>query len=223
MTAALMSGLLMGTLHVWSGPDHLAAIAPLAVGSPRRAWIPGTRWGVGHSAGVAVVGLLSLWLRELLPLEHLSAWGERMVGVMLIGIGVWAWRKAIKTKVHVHAHQHEGPAHVHVHVHGAQPPHDQPQAHRHTHVAFGIGILHGLAGSSHFLGVLPVLALPTKLQAGTYLGAFALGTIVSMAVFSTFMGWLSVRFAGAGERIYLRLMAGCGLAAIGVGGYWLAS
>src|SRR5947209_11677791 len=108
---AALAGLLAGIIHVWSGPDHLAAIAPLAVRKPKGAWVPGVRWGIGHSTGVAVIGLLSLWLRELLPGAALSAWGERFVGVMLIGIGAWALRKAFK--IHAHEHEHDGDRHLH--------------------------------------------------------------------------------------------------------------
>src|SRR5213083_1406993 len=101
---AALTGLIAGTVHVWSGPDHLAAIAPLAVRRTRRAWAPGLRWGLGHSAGVALIGLLSLWLRDLLPVNLLSTWGERMVGVMLLGIGIWGLRKAFNNKIHAHEH-----------------------------------------------------------------------------------------------------------------------
>jgi len=96
MMIAAFTGLIAGAVHVWSGPDHLAAIAPLAARRRQAAWSPGLRWGFGHSAGVALVGLLSLWLRDLLPLDLLSTWGERLVGVMLFGIGLWALRKALK-------------------------------------------------------------------------------------------------------------------------------
>src|SRR5439155_25388230 len=112
---AAITGLIAGIIHVWSGPDHLAAIAPLAVRRPRRAWAPGVRWGLGHSAGVATIGLLFLWLRDLLPLERLSSWGERLVGVMLLAIGAWALRKALR--VHAHEHDHQGERHVHIHAH----------------------------------------------------------------------------------------------------------
>src|SRR5262245_60948125 len=156
----ILSGLLAGTLHVWSGPDHLAAIAPLAVRHPRRGWVPGARWGLGHSAGVALVGLASLWLRELLPVDLLSSWGERLVGVMLLGIGFWGLRRALK--IHTHEHEHDGEKHVHMHAHAHKVPHEHDGAHHHSHAAFGIGILHGLAGSSHFLGVLPALFFPDK-------------------------------------------------------------
>src|SRR5262249_41869999 len=152
------------------------------------------RWGLGHSAGVALVGLLSLLLRDLIPQQFLSTWGERLVGVMLIGIGCWALAKALK--VHAHEHEHDGDRHVHIHAHSQTVAHDRPEAHQHSHAAFGIGILHGLAGSSHFLGVLAMLALPTKTQAVAYLGGFAGGTVASMAIFASVMGLLASRCAG---------------------------
>jgi len=38
---AVITGLIAGLIHVLTGPDHLTAIAPLAVRRPHRAWIPG--------------------------------------------------------------------------------------------------------------------------------------------------------------------------------------
>jgi ABC-type nickel/cobalt efflux system permease component RcnA len=218
---AIVTGLIAGTLHVWSGPDHLAAVAPLAVRQPRRAWVPGFRWGSGHSAGVAVVGLLSLWLRDRLPVELLSSWGERAVGVMLLGIGLWGLRKALRHHVHAHEHEHDGERHLHVHVHAPSTPHERGEAHQHTHAAFGIGILHGFAGSSHFLGVLPILAFPTTAQALGYLLAFAVGTVLSMSAFSFAMGLVATRCSGNSTLAYRRLMALCSVSAMVIGGFWL--
>ena len=114
---AAITGLIAGLIHVLTGPDHLTAIAPLAVRRPKAAWIPGVRWGLGHSSGVAVVGLLALWLRDKLPVDLLSSWGDRIVGVVLFGIGLWALRRALKHNVHAHEHEHHGERHVHFHVH----------------------------------------------------------------------------------------------------------
>jgi len=216
-----ITGLVAGAVHVWSGPDHLAAIAPLAVRQRRRAWVPGVRWGFGHSAGVALVGLLSLWLRELLPVDLLSSWGERLVGVMLFGIGLWGLRKAFEHRIHIHEHEHDGDRHIHFHRHSYRATHEQPEAHSHTHAALGIGILHGLAGSSHFLGVLPILAFPTKAQAVAYLLAFAVGTIGSMAAFSWVMGRVATRWAARSARIYRGMMGVCAVTAMLVGCAWL--
>jgi ABC-type nickel/cobalt efflux system permease component RcnA len=216
---AAITGVVAGIIHVWSGPDHLAAIAPLAARRPSRAWIPGARWGLGHSAGVGVVGLLSLWLRDRLPVDLLSSWGERMVGVMLFAIGIWALRKALT--VHAHEHGHGEEHHVHLHAHGHRVAHEQLEAHaHHTHAAFGIGLLHGLAGSSHFLGVLPILAFPSRVQALTYLLAFGTGTIASMAAFSWLMGSAAARCAEGSTRLYRRLLFSCGGAAMLVGCFW---
>jgi sulfite exporter TauE/SafE len=217
---AAITGLVTGTIHVWSGPDHLAAIAPLAVRRPSRPWIPGARWGIGHSAGVAVIGLLLLFVRDLLPLKSFSTWGERVVGIMLFAIGFWALRKAFT--VHAHEHEHEGDRHLHMHAHSRKIAHEKVEAHsHHTHAAFGIGLLHGLAGGSHFLGVLPALAFPTHFQAISYLLSFAIGTIVSMAAFSWIMGSLASRCAGFHTKVYRGLMSVCAVAAMAVGCFWL--
>ena len=61
MLVEVVAGLAAGALHVWSGPDHLAAVAPLAVRGRRRSWAVGMRWGIGHSAGVAAVALFLVW------------------------------------------------------------------------------------------------------------------------------------------------------------------
>ena len=68
MTLAI-AGIVAGFIHVLSGPDHLAAIAPYAVDGKSRAWRTGVRWGLGHTTGVLGLGLLLLLLRDALPLD----------------------------------------------------------------------------------------------------------------------------------------------------------
>jgi len=219
---APITGLIAGAAHVWSGPDHLAAVAPLAVPQKRRAWLAGIRWGMGHSAGVALVGLLALGLRDVLPLESLAAWSERFVGLALIGIGLWALRGALRHGIHTHEHEHDGQRHLHIHAHRPGHPHEAPAAHhRHLHAAFGVGALHGLAGSSHFLGVLPALAFPSNTQAVGYLVAYGLGTVVSMAAFSWSLGAVSLRWGSSSVKFYRGILGTTALAALLVGGIWL--
>lgn len=220
---AVITGLVAGLIHVLTGPDHLTAIAPLAVRRPKGAWIPGVRWGLGHSSGVAVVGLLALWLRARLPVDLLSSWGDRVVGVVLFGIGIWALRRALNHNIHTHEHEHHGERHIHFHVHQHRARHEEPGAHdRHTHTAFAIGTLHGLAGSSHVLGILPMLALPTKTEAIAYLIAFGGGTVLAMAVFSWGVGLLATRCADRSVQIYRGLMSACAVAAMVIGCIWFA-
>lgn len=212
-----LAGLVAGSLHVLSGPDHLAAVAPLAVDTRRRAWVTGLRWGIGHSSGVLFVGILSILLRELLPLADISHWSERLVGVLLIGIGFWGIRKAMQ--VHAHEHEHAGERHVHLHIHGAG--NSSRQIHHHNHTSFGIGTLHGLAGSSHFFGILPAMAFASRAEAIIYLLAFGVGTIIAMTLFSSTVSALAARFSFRTVAGYRTVMCVCSGAAVLVGGYWL--
>ena len=216
----IFAGITAGGLHVVSGPDHLAAIAPLAVKKQRGAWLTGLRWGAGHASGVVFVGILSLLLRGVLPVNLISSWSDRLVGVMLIGIGAWTLRAA--RRIHTHEHAHAGEVHLHIHVHGRDEAraHSKAKGHLHTHAAFGIGTLHGLSGSSHFLAIIPTLAMPTMTLAVTYLAMYGVGTVIAMVVFAATIHGLAMRFTGA-TNAYRKVMFACASVAILVGGAWL--
>jgi hypothetical protein len=212
----ILTGALAGLFHVLSGPDHLAAVAPLAVQDGRRGWFAGWTWGFGHASGVVVVALVAIVLRDLLPpIDILSAWGERVVGIALIGIGLWALRRGLK--IAPGAHRHGAVAHDHIHV---QTGPAWARRLGHAHASFCMGILHGIAGSSHFLGVLPALALPTRGAAVEYIVAFGIGTVMAMTAFAALMG-------SAGARVHHHaslhrvMMLTAATLAIGVGGFWL--
>jgi len=219
-TSALLiiaAGIGAGLVHVFSGPDHLAAIAPLAIKRQRGAWITGLRWGAGHASGVAFVGILSLLLRGLLPVDLISNWSDRLVGALLIGIGLWTLRKALL--IHTHAHEHEGESHEHIHIHSRNGAH-AVKRHVHTHAAFGIGTLHGLSGSSHFLAIIPALAMPSSALAIVYLGCYGLGTVLAMILFASVINSLSARFAGT-AKIYRGVLFACSGRAVTVGCIWM--
>lgn len=199
-----LAGLSAGTIHALSGPDHLSAVAPLVINERSRRWRMGLFWGLGHSLGVWLIGLIALLLRGFLPLDALSSWSERLVGVVLIGVGLWGLRRAFVAKL--------PSAHVH----------EVPQG-RPGRAAVMIGGLHGLAGSSHILGLLPALALPSRWAALTYVIGFGLGAVAGMTLFSSAFGLIAHRITGRGQFAYQALLASFSAAAIVVGGYWLMS
>jgi sulfite exporter TauE/SafE len=229
---AALAGLTTGLVHVLAGPDHLAAVAPLAADESRPQWKAGMQWGIGHTAGVCLVGALLLGFRELLPIEAISNWSERIVGVALIGVGVWGVRRARRLQVHRH---HAGAIHAHVRPGaGASIDHDRDahhQQHVHTHLhghartraSFAMGTLHGLAGSSHLFGVLPALAFPSTLEAAAYLGGFGTGAIVAMSAFAALVGMVSTRTNRRSAAAYQGLLYACSAGAVVVGGFWLAT
>ena len=202
MTFAFFAGLAAGLLHVFSGPDHLAAVAPLAADTAadtaqrRRVegWRTGLQWGIGHTLGVLLIASLLLLIREQLPLEAISAYSERLVGVALILVGGWGfWSARVRRCEGAKVHSHAG-------------------------ASFGMGALHGLAGSSHLFGVLPALAFATRLEAALYLAGFGAGAIIGMTAFSAVMGLLSSRLS---RRHSSGLLYAASAAALVVGGFWL--
>jgi hypothetical protein len=86
-------------------------------------------------------------------------------------------------------------------------------------MAFGMGILHGVAGTSHFLGVIPALALPGGAAAAAYVAAFAAGTLAAMAAWSALIGTLA-GMAG-GTRAYRWSLSAAASAALGIGLFWI--
>jgi hydrogenase/urease accessory protein HupE len=188
-----------GFLHVLSGPDHLAAIAPYAVDGRSGAWRTGVRWGFGHATGALAVAVLVLVMREALPIEAVSAWGERLVGLTLVGIGIWGIGAARARSTRTLR---------------------APEPHAHGQAAFGVGTLHGLAGSAHLIGMLPALALPSDLAAGTYLLLFGIGSVAAMGTFSSLVGWIAGRPGAGGTRAQGALLGLSSIVAIAVGAFW---
>ncbi len=222
----VLTGFIAGLLHVLSGPDHLAAVAPLAMRGHQRSWIAGVRWGLGHSVGVLLIGLLAVAFREVLPLAKISAISERLVGVVLVAIGLWSVREALRVEVHTHEHSHDGVSHGHLHFHSPSHSHKNEEgvgSHLHGHAALSIGTLHGLAGSSHFLGVLPSLTFAQRWESVAYLIAFGLGTVFAMAGFSALLGAMAARWKRGDRALYRGLLFTCAAAAFTVGCYWLIS
>jgi hypothetical protein len=211
-----LTGALAGVFHVLAGPDHLAAVGPLALQGRRRGWVAGWTWGLGHASGVVTVAALAVLLRDLLPpVELISAWSERLVGAALIAVGLWGLRRS--TRLRPASHVHGAIAHDHLHV---QAGPSWMRRIGHAHASFCLGVLHGVAGSSHFVGVLPALALPTRAAALTYVAAFGAGTVAAMTGFGAAAGRVG-SLAGDHSGTYRALMATTGLVAIAVGAVWL--
>jgi hydrogenase/urease accessory protein HupE len=129
------AGLLAGCLHTLTGPDHLAALAPLTVG-PSRAQnaLMGALWGCGHNTGQMLFGLVFVLLKDKLPfnMEIIGQWGQGIVGGTLVIIGIMGWweaRAMARGDNHSHSHSHShglpfgigkdmfGDGHTHSHSH----------------------------------------------------------------------------------------------------------
>jgi hypothetical protein len=206
----ILTGFAAGGLHVFSGVDHLAALAPAAVENPSNATRTGMYWGFGHGVGVLIIGGIGLILRGFVDLEAWSGWAEFLVGFLLLGIGIWAIVRSRTVDIHGHEHTHDDKAHEHLHAH-------DPGSQSHHHAALGVGIFHGMAGGGHLFGVLPALALPTS-QAIMYLLAYLVASVLTMGAFAYGVGMLAAR---SGTVWVKRLMLGSGVLAVMVGLVWV--
>lgn len=220
MISAIL-GFTAGSIHVLTGPDHLAAVSPLAIDNSGKSLSVGFKWGLGHTGGVFLLGFLSLTLREIIPINFISGYSEKLIGIILIGIGLWGIKRVYYNKVHIHYHKHDGNEHIHFHSHGKETTHETPNAHFHTHAAFAVGIMHGFAGTSHIFGILPALAFTSRIDAVSYLLSFGVGTIAAMTLFAAIIGYLSNKLEGKGTIILQRMLTSFSAAAIFIGIYWI--
>jgi hypothetical protein len=215
---SIFTGFVAGSLHVVSGPDHLMAVAPFALERRAAALRVGFIWGLGHGLGVLILGGLGLWARQWMDLHLWSDTAEFLVGFVLIGLGVWAIVRGSRTVVHTHGHAHSAEPHNHIHAHIGVADHAADHKRRgHTHGVWAVGLLHGIAGTGHLFGVLPALALPMSEALG-YLLAYLFSAIVSMTCFAGLLGLLTRRL---GEGAMRWIGGASGVAAIGVGVFWI--
>jgi len=234
-----LTGFIASIAHVVTGPDHLAAVTPLAIDSRKSSWMVGFSWGAGHTLGMLLIGMLFLLFKDLLPVEAISKHSETIIGLLLIVIGGWAIARTYIRHTHgnrPHTHFHTKPflyAHIHRHTHGHYG-HDHAPAgddHDHDHTgtarqnvftALFIGIIHGFAGFSHLFALLPSLALPTMTASVIYILAFAAGTILTMVVFAAILGMVAYRSAARQRQVFLKWFTySGGVLAIGIGILWL--
>ena len=214
MQPVILTGIIAGFVHVVSGADHLIAMAPASINNPQKALKNSFSWGLGHSSGVLLLSLIAIFIKDITPLSKLSNIAEFLVGISLLIVGVFAIKNSFQLSMHSHSHKHEnGIAHRHFHFHVKE----QKNNNNHSHALTGLGLLHGLAGGSHFLAVLPALALPLT-SACFYLISYLIGSLISMNLF-TFL--ISFTTFNASQKFIKRLIAFTGGLSFSMGLFWI--
>ena len=70
-------------------------------------------------------------------------------------------------------------------------------------LAFGVGVVHGVAGPGGVLGVLPAVTAGTLLKSMAYLLAFCSTSILTMGVFAATYGHITQAMAGKGNTLFV--------------------
>ena len=214
MHAVILTGILAGLIHVFSGADHLIAMAPSAINSPKIALKNSFSWGLGHSSGVVLLTVLAIFIKDITPLKNFSNIAELLVGISLLFVGVFAIKNSFQLSIHSHSHKHEnGISHRHYHFHNKE----QKNNYNHSHALTGIGLLHGIAGGSHFLAILPALALSLT-NACAYLISYLIGSLISMNLFTCLISFTTLN---TGQKFIKRLIAFAGGLSFSMGLFWI--
>ncbi|OIT22970.1 PREDICTED: uncharacterized protein LOC109216893 [Nicotiana attenuata] len=208
------AGFFAGCLHTLSGPDHLAALAPLSIGRTRmESAAVGALWGCGHDAGQLIFGLLFLLLKDRLHIEVIRTWGTRVVGFTLLVIGAMGIKEASEVPTPCVALEN-GECDVSVYE-GI----DTPVVGKKKKIGlatFATGIVHGLQPDA-LLIILPALALPSRTAGVAFLCMFLVGTVIAMGSYTVFIGSCSQALKDRVPRITEKLTWASSLIAIGLG------
>nr|ACA03877.1 chloroplast zebra-necrosis protein [Nicotiana benthamiana] len=214
LLSSAWTGFFAGCLHTLSGPDHLAALAPLSIGRTRmESAAVGALWGCGHDAGQLIFGLLFLLLKDRLQIEVIRTWGTRVVGLTLLVIGAMGIREASEAHtLYVALENCESDVSVYKGI-------DAPVIGKKKKVGFATfatGIVHGLQPDALMI-ILPALALPSRLAGAAFLGMFLVGTVMAMGSYTAFIGSCSQALKDRIPRITEKLTWASSLVAIGLG------
>lgn len=184
---AFVTSLLLGMRHA-TDADHIVAVSTIASGerSALRAGWIGVMWGLGHTLTIAAVGGGIVLFKWSLS-ARLGLSLELAVAAMLVVLGV------LNLRPHVHA----------------------PSA-RMRLKPFGIGVVHGLAGSAGTT-LLVVPLIDDARWAFIWLVVFGLGTIVGMALVTVVIAAPAAHASRvAGLQRSLRVVSGALSLAFGV-------
>ncbi len=189
LLVALAIAFVLGLRHA-SDPDHLVAVTSLVASKQsdhRDAARLGAWWGLGHATMLLAIGLPLIFLKSELP-AWLESGAEQAVGVVILllaGRVIWKWARG---DYRLGKHRHPGEGHRHL----SQGDHHEHVAVRTPAQAYGIGVLHGLAGTGAVV-VLLIAALPSQLEAAAAMAVFAPMSIVSMAACTAAFAWVLTR------------------------------
>ncbi|MEL6142182.1 MAG: urease accessory protein, partial [Bacteroidota bacterium] len=167
--------LVLGFTHAFEA-DHLAAIGNMATRRDRvvLAMKDGAFWGLGHSTTILLISVLVLLGKQHID-SGVFAIFEAGVGLMLILLGIWRLRQAWQEGEHPHFDKKDR--------HGA---------------AYGIGAVHGLAGSGALLALVATQLSSLSITL-FFLLLFGIGSVVGMLLAASIFSlpfsklWLSNR------------------------------
>jgi nickel/cobalt exporter len=164
----LAGGLLLGCLHALEA-DHLVTVSNLVLNknSLKNSLRLALQWALGHSFTLLMLSGLVFSLNSAFT-AMMSASAERMVGATMIFIGMVVFFQELRQSARL-----KNFGHKHLEYSGS--------------TLFGIGVLHGIAGSASIFLLIPVALTKSIFSVFTYVGLFCCGMIITMGLYGIFL------------------------------------
>jgi cytochrome c biogenesis protein CcdA len=176
--------------------DHLLAVNSLVTNrnNLKESVKDGIYWGIGHTLTIFVVAVLMIGFKVAVS-KSVFSYLEATVGLMLVILGIYRLTKLFKKNTHTHTYSHrhtlsnlDSVSHLHSHTYShahivTTTNHTHPNKSNSFSAAFGVGLVHGLAGSGALV-VLVLSQMKTTLEGLLYILIFGVGSIIGMFIAS---------------------------------------
>lgn len=188
---------MIGFTHAFEA-DHLVAVSNIVTKRDKLllAVKDGIYWGLGHTSTIVLIGLLII-VGKATFLNGYFAYFEAGVGMMLILLGIYRLRQYFYTK------QHSDELFDHKHQH---------------HLAYGVGFIHGLAGSGAMI-LLVMSEIQSTFNSMIYLLIFGIGSVLGMLVAAGIFSLPLSRKISRNQQFQLILVVLSSLLCIGYGAF----
>jgi nickel/cobalt transporter (NicO) family protein len=162
----LAGGLLLGCLHALEA-DHIVTVSNLVLNkdSLKKSMRLALQWALGHSITLLVLSGLVFSLNSAF-LALMSTSAEQMVGATMIFLGLVVFFQELRQSKKLNK-----------------------MGHKHTtgFGLFGMGVLHGIAGSASIFLLIPVALTKSLISVFSYVGLFCFGMIFTMTLYGLFL------------------------------------
>ena len=169
----LVGGLFLGCLHALEA-DHIVTVSNLALnkGSLKKSMHLAIQWVLGHSLTLIILALLVFSLDSAF-VALMSSSAEQMVGAVMIFLGSVIFFQELKQDSRLKKLSHK-----HSDFSGRQ--------------IFGVGVLHGIAGSASIFLLIPVALTKSIFGVLSYVVLFCVGMMLTMGSYGLFLQNLSL-------------------------------
>lgn len=180
--------------------DHLVAVGNIVTKRDKLALAvkDGIYWGLGHTSTIFLIGMIMI-IGKATFLNGYFGYFEAGVGLMLIVLGIFRLYQYLKSEKRIADLVHEESDH---------------------HLAYGVGLIHGLAGSGAMI-LLVMSEIQDSLSSMIYLLIFGIGSAVGMLVAAGIFSLPFTKRITNHQGLQLGLVVFSSLLCIGFGGYVL--